>query len=70
MSAYRELRRIETFMRLTVEDRGSILPEGEKLELLSKVFGESGSSEFTALVHSLMNETRQSFIHLSHTYLF
>lgn len=69
VSTYKVFRRIETLMRLTVEERGSTLPAGERLEVLSRVFNGSDGSEFTALLQSSMKNVRQNFIHLSQALL-
>lgn len=58
---YRLFREIENLMRLTIGERGSILPDGEKLETLSCCHSRSGGSAFRQEVSTAMREVRSLF---------
>ncbi|MEO8167275.1 MAG: hypothetical protein ABI623_03450, partial [bacterium] len=69
VSEYQLLRRVETLIRLTLEERGSTLPVGDKIEVLSRVFNNSDGPAFSLLLQSTMKSIRQSFTSLSHKLL-
>jgi len=67
--AYRMYRELAMFMRITLDERASILPEGEKLESLARVVDGSKGDEFSARVVSTMAEVRKAFLEISNRYL-
>jgi glutamate-ammonia-ligase adenylyltransferase len=62
VDAYQLYRRIETLLRIAFEERGNILPEKEKLDLLTKLFGFSDGRELRGHVLSTLKSTRQTFL--------
>ena len=65
ISAYLLYRRIETLLRVTLEERGTILPEGDKLDLLAKCLDGSSGQEFRSKVNLIMTNVRQMFLRIS-----
>ena len=59
-------RRVETLLRLTLEERGAVLPEGEKLELLARTMKSSNGEALQRMLSSTMKNVRQTFLSLSH----
>ncbi|MDH4070701.1 MAG: hypothetical protein OEV30_09765 [Ignavibacteria bacterium] len=55
---YRLFRDLEKLMRLTIGERGSILPEGEKLETLSRCHDQSDGPKLRQSVSAGMQEVR------------
>jgi glutamate-ammonia-ligase adenylyltransferase len=60
--AYRLYRETEKYLRITLEERGMILPEGERLDLLARVMGEADGEELKKTVLSAMRRARELFI--------
>jgi glutamate-ammonia-ligase adenylyltransferase len=58
-------RRIELMMRLSLEDRSTILPMGDKLELLSGILGVSTSAELRTTVSENMKDVRSLFLQIA-----
>jgi len=56
---YRHLRTAQAFMRLTLEDRGNLLPEGPRLERLARVHTGAHAEEYRAHMLSRMDEVRK-----------
>lgn len=50
---YQFYRRVEVLMRMILEERGSVLPEGEKLEVLSRFAGAGLADRCVAGMHSV-----------------
>lgn len=63
-SAYSLYRRIETYLRITLEERGTILPDEEKLETLARHMGTDGG-KLHREVASTMTDVRRTFLDLS-----
>jgi glutamate-ammonia-ligase adenylyltransferase len=61
--AYELYRRVELMMRLSLEDRSTILPTGEKLELLANILGVSTGEELQTTVIENMKHVRSHFLH-------
>jgi glutamate-ammonia-ligase adenylyltransferase len=55
-------RRIELMMRLSLEDRSTILPTGDKLELLASLLGVSTGEELRNTVAENMKNVRLHFL--------
>ena len=60
--SYGLYRRIELMMRLSLEDRSTLLPSGEKLELLARVLGTSTGEELLSVVSGKMKTVRSYFL--------
>jgi [glutamine synthetase] adenylyltransferase / [glutamine synthetase]-adenylyl-L-tyrosine phosphorylase len=56
---YRHLRTAQAYMRLTLEDRGNLLPDGAQLERLARVHTGAHAEEYRAHVLSRMDEVRK-----------
>jgi [glutamine synthetase] adenylyltransferase / [glutamine synthetase]-adenylyl-L-tyrosine phosphorylase len=65
--AYGLYRRIELMMRLSLEDRSTILPMGDKLELLANVLGVSTGVELQTMVAENMKSVRSHFVQVAKT---
>lgn len=61
-ASYRVFRKIETLLRLTLEEHGSILPEGEKLETIARVMGYVRGSDLLKETSRRMKEVRKDFL--------
>jgi glutamate-ammonia-ligase adenylyltransferase len=62
MHAYTMYRKIETFMRISLEERSTILPEGEKLDYLGKVLRGWSGNQLLAYVSRTTREVREIFL--------
>jgi [glutamine synthetase] adenylyltransferase / [glutamine synthetase]-adenylyl-L-tyrosine phosphorylase len=60
--AYTIFRRLELLMRVTLEERSAILPEGPRLETLARRFGRKDGRELTAEVVRTMRQVRTGFL--------
>jgi glutamate-ammonia-ligase adenylyltransferase len=63
--AYRFYRRIETCLRITLEERGNVLPEGAKLDLIAKVLDGTSGEEFHRMLDTKTKGIRQIFLALA-----
>jgi len=61
-SAYAMYRRLELLMRIGLEERGSILPGGEKLQRLARLYDGSSGTALSARVASTMARVRREFL--------
>jgi glutamate-ammonia-ligase adenylyltransferase len=61
MQTYQWYRKLETLLRITLEERGSILPAREKLELLAKLLQFPDSDGLHHHLRLSMNNVRQHF---------
>jgi glutamate-ammonia-ligase adenylyltransferase len=64
---YQFFRHIEVLMRMILEERGSILPEGEKLELLSQFSGAGLAERCTAEMRSVRRMFLEIASRIHHT---
>lgn len=64
-ATYSLYRRLETLQRITLEERGTILPDGRKLETLSSCFDRSTGSALRQHVAAAMKETRRMFLEIA-----
>jgi glutamate-ammonia-ligase adenylyltransferase len=55
---YSHFRSAQAFMRLTLEDRGNLLPEGRQLERLARVHSGMGGAEYRADILRRMEDVR------------
>jgi [glutamine synthetase] adenylyltransferase / [glutamine synthetase]-adenylyl-L-tyrosine phosphorylase len=60
--AYRLFRETEAAMRLTLEQHGAVLPEGEKLDMLARFMRGESAREFFSRCTSTMNSVRRTFL--------
>jgi [glutamine synthetase] adenylyltransferase / [glutamine synthetase]-adenylyl-L-tyrosine phosphorylase len=63
--AYALFRRLETALRITLEEKNSLLPEGERLEKLGRILDVSSGAALREEVASMMKRTRRTFLELS-----
>jgi glutamate-ammonia-ligase adenylyltransferase len=56
---YRHYREAQAFLRLTLEDRSNLLPEGARLERLARAHTGSHAEEYHAAMRSRMDEVRR-----------
>ena len=61
-SAYAMYRRLELLLRISLEERGWVLPEGEKLRRLALLYDGSPGGSLEARVISTMNRVREEFL--------
>lgn len=64
-SAYRTYRELEKLMRITLEDRGTVLPEGGRLDMLARCLGHPSGAELQNHIAKLMHETRKRFLSIA-----
>ncbi len=60
--AYATFRRIETVLRVTFDERVTILPEGETLERLARFMGHDRGSVFAGDIRETMKRVRSIFL--------
>jgi glutamate-ammonia-ligase adenylyltransferase len=63
--AYTLFRRLETLLRITLEEKNSLLPEGDRLEKLRRILDVPGGVALREEVSSMMKRTRKIFLALS-----
>jgi glutamate-ammonia-ligase adenylyltransferase len=63
LEAYRFFRRVELMMRIAIDDRSSLLPEGEKLERLAGALGVPQASDIRRGSAGRMKAIREAFLH-------
>jgi len=63
--AYRFFREVVKYVRITLDEKTSILPEGEKLETLARVFGRTTGEELRVRVANTMKSVRALFLSAS-----
>jgi glutamate-ammonia-ligase adenylyltransferase len=61
-SAYAMYRRLELLLRIGLEDRGWVLPEGEKLQRLGRLYDGSSGTALESRVAATMKRVRQEFL--------
>ncbi|HUI08683.1 MAG TPA: DUF294 nucleotidyltransferase-like domain-containing protein [Bacteroidota bacterium] len=61
-SSYAMFRRLEFLLRVALEERGSVLPEGEPLEKLSRLYDGSGGTALESRVAGVMKRVRNEFL--------
>jgi glutamate-ammonia-ligase adenylyltransferase len=59
VSTYRMYRTIENHLRLTLEQKGTLLPEKEKLEILAKCYNGTGGALLQERVRASMKRARE-----------
>ena len=62
IDAYRLCRRLELLLRITLEERGSLLPVGERLERLGRCAGRLSPEALTGTVTRTMSSVRSLFL--------
>jgi len=62
IDAYRLYRRLELLLRITLEERGSLLPVGAKMERLARCAGRMTPEDLTRTVASRMSAVRALFL--------
>jgi hypothetical protein len=55
-------RNIETHLRIVLEERGTVVPEGDQLELLAHLLGFSDGQTLHRNLLSAMKSTRQTLL--------
>jgi glutamine synthetase adenylyltransferase len=61
-SAYAMYRRLELLLRIGLEDRGWVLPEGEKLQRLGRLYDGASGTALESRVAATMKRVRQEFL--------
>ena len=61
-SAYTMFRRLEFLLRVALEDRGSLLPEGERLGTLARMYDGSSGTALESRVMGAMKRVRNEFL--------
>jgi len=64
-SAYEAYRKLEMLMRITIEDRSTVLPEGSPLEVLARCYGGTEGVELTRQLRETAGQVRKSFLEVS-----
>jgi len=62
--AYRSLREVEKLLRLTLEEKGTVLPEGTKLDLLARCYDGSSGNEMRERLVAMASRVRGRFLAL------
>ena len=62
---YESYRRIELMMRLALEERSTLLPAGDSLELLARILGVLGGEELHNQVTANMRAVRSHFLQIA-----
>jgi [glutamine synthetase] adenylyltransferase / [glutamine synthetase]-adenylyl-L-tyrosine phosphorylase len=62
VGAYAMFRRIEFLMRIGLEDKSSLLPEGEKLDILGRLYDGSAGSALGTRIGGTMKRVRGIFL--------
>jgi len=63
--AYRFYRQVEMYLRIALEESGSLLPEGHKLDTLARCLGRPQGEELKGEIQGVMKRTRQKFLSVS-----
>jgi glutamate-ammonia-ligase adenylyltransferase len=63
--AYAMYRRLELLLRVTLEERTSILPAGARLDTLARRYGMKSGADLTVLVTRTMREVREIFLRVA-----
>jgi glutamine synthetase adenylyltransferase len=64
-SAYAMYRRLELLLRIGLEERGYVLPEGEKLQRLARLYDGSSGPALYSRVSATMKRVRQEFLEIA-----
>jgi len=62
LSAYRLYRSLENLLRITLEERGSLLPGGDKLEVLARCLDRTDGARLTSRIETTMAHIRALFL--------
>ncbi len=63
--AYAFYRNIEKHLRITLEERGTLIPDDSRLWTLARCMGEKDPEKFTAGVRDRMKHTRECFLSIA-----
>ncbi len=63
--AYAFYRNIEKHLRITLEERGNLIPDDSRLWTLARCMGEKDPGKFTAGVRERMKHTRECFLSIA-----
>jgi glutamate-ammonia-ligase adenylyltransferase len=64
-SAYSMYRRLELLIRIGLEDRGWVLPQGEKLQRLARLYDGSSGTALQSRVSATMKRVRREFLEIA-----
>ena len=67
IEGYRFLRSLEKFIRITLDERGTIMPEGNKLELLARCLNGSAGEALHDRVATTMRDIRARFLSVANS---
>ena len=62
---YSRYRTVETLLRITLEERNTLLPEGPRLDLLARCLGGSSGTQLRRELTEVMRTTRRKFLEIS-----
>ena len=62
---YSRYRTVETLLRITLEERNTLLPEGPRLDLLARCLGGSSGTQLRRELTEAMRTTRRKFLEIS-----
>jgi glutamate-ammonia-ligase adenylyltransferase len=63
--AYLMMREVEKLMRLTLEEKGTVLPDGKKLNLLARSFNGSSGDRLRDRLQTTAGQVRERFLSMS-----
>ena len=62
---YAFYRNAEKHLRITLEERGNLIPDDSRLWTLARCMGETDPVRFTARVRERMKQTRECFLSIA-----
>lgn len=62
---YRFYRQVEMYLRIALEESGSLLPEGHRLDTLARCLGRPQGEDLKGEIQGIMKRTRQTFLSVS-----
>jgi glutamate-ammonia-ligase adenylyltransferase len=65
IGTYRFYREVEKLIRLTLEEKSTILPPDDKLEILARCLGMAAGKELAAKISGSMKQVRQHFLEIT-----
>jgi glutamate-ammonia-ligase adenylyltransferase len=64
-SAYKAYRRLEMLMRITIEDRSTVLPQGPQLEVLARCHNRTDGADLTKALRRTAEHVRKTFLEVT-----
>jgi glutamate-ammonia-ligase adenylyltransferase len=63
--SYRFYREVELYLRIALEESGSFVPDGQRLDTLARCLGRRQGEELKREIETIMKRTRQKFLSVS-----